>query len=608
MIKSELEKFDLKRLFDEYFANYIGWGDIREMFYAKAYLMYLAKKNNINLQKCIAFTEYAEPYKSFSVLLDRLLCIYSEYNDITKEYEILKDIKSLFEKNYTDKINEELDNKLFDVMSKLTEEELKELFKVNSLEFKHYLSKLNFASSKLIVELVGTLLDIKSDDDVLDLCSGNGEFLVSLANKKEIKLTGIEINENSAFISKIRLAVLLDNNAEIVVNDALTYDFDKKFDKIFCEYPLGLRVDNYRSNQLNNKLFYPWNKPGLTSDWMFLNKVVTLLEDNGTAAIIITDGPLFKSMDIDCRKDILVSGVVKCIVKLPNGILPYNNMSANLVILSRDNVKNEIKFIDASQEYTENKQKERLLNVSAIIDLINGTNNDKDKVKTEQTNEICLTKDALLTVNSYVKKKEPNYINPRVLKEFIIDKYRGYQFTSQEQSEIEDINGDYELLTVGDINEGIISDNLLKINSNNNKYDRYLLKNGDVVISSKGTKIKVAVAEVENRKVIPNGNLLVLRLDTQKLDPYYLQAYLNSENGRLSIEQIQTGAVIISINPSRIEQINVSMVDKESQEIFAQKYKRKMTEFILAQEHVKKLKEQLDNLFTNEIEEKQDNE
>ena len=124
----------------------------------------------------------------------------------------------------------------------------------------------------------------------------------------------LEIDKDIALISKIRLAVLTDNNAEIIVDDALTHNYDKKFDKIFCEYPLGLRVDNYKMNQLNNEMFYTWRKPGLTSDWMFLNKVVTLLKPEGMAALIITDGPLFKSMDMDCRRDILVSGIVKYII------------------------------------------------------------------------------------------------------------------------------------------------------------------------------------------------------------------------------------------------------------------------------------------------------
>ena len=603
MKNNQLEKFEPKKLFEEFiksFAGYMGKDDIRTMFYSNAYLIYLAKKNNIKLQMP-CFGEYAEYIGEIGIgferLLKKLLDIYSED---TKECLILKDLSDKL--NKTNGINKELDDKLFETMSRLTMEEIIEIFIEHSLEFKKYSSRDLDTSSKSIIELVIKLLAIKNNENVLDLCSGNGDFLSNLTkNYKRSNLNGIEINTDIAFISKIRLAVLSENNAEIIVGDALTYDFDEKFDKIFCEYPLGLRVDNFR---LNKELFFSWNKPGLTSDWMFLNKVLTLLESKGTAALIITEGPLFKSMDMEYRKDVLKEGLIKYIIKLPSGILPNSNVSANLIILSKNNEKDEIKFIDATQEYIENNQKEKQLNVPAIMDLINNANEDKVKIK--KNSEIFSTQDVLLTVNSYVKKKEPNYINPHVLKEFIIDKYRGYEFTAKEQAEIANINGDYEILNIGDINDGKIGDNLLKINGNNNKYDRYLLKNGNIVMTSKGTKIKIAVAEVGNRKIIPNGNLLVLRLDTNKIEPYYLEAFLNSENGRISLEQIQTGAIIKCINPSRIEQINVSMINKEAQELFVEKYKRKMTELFLAQEHVKNLKEQIDNLFKNEIEEKRE--
>lgn len=612
-MKSELEKFNPIKLYEEfisYIRGYIGKEDIRKMFYANLYLIYLAKRNNIDLSdlsKCKVFNPFdASECHGFNKLLYRLINIYSNLNNSTKELEILQEIESLFE---TNNLNEEINNKLFNQIFKLTEEEIKETFSENTLELIEYSNKENNASSKSIIELVRACLNIDDNDEILDLCSGNGDFLASLANNnKDLKLNGIEINKDNALISKIRLAVLSDSNAEIINSDALTYKTKKQYDKIFCEFPLGLRVDDFILKKMENELIYTWNKPGLTSDWIFLNKIITLLKNDGKAALIISDGPLFKSMDIDCRKDILVSGIVEYIIKLPNGIIPNNNISANLLILSKNNEKNEIKFIDASQEYTENKQKEKQLNINDIMDIINGKNNDEDKVKTEKNNEICWTEDILLSVNSYVKKKEPNYINPHLLKEYILDKYRGYQFSAREQAEIEDKNGDYEILTISDINDGKISNSLFRINGNNNKYDRYLLKNDDILITSKGTKIKVAVAEINNRKIIPNGNLLVLRLDTKKINPYYLQAYLNSENGRLSLEQIQTGAVIISINPSRIEQMKVSMVDKEIQETFVEKYKRKMMELTLAQEHVKKLKEQIDNLFTNEIEENKNNE
>lgn len=611
MKKDELEKVNFAKIYNEFMDNmrgYIGKEDTKKMFYAILYLIYLAKKNRIDLLKlfeCHAFDPTAKFFerKGVNKILDKLIWIYKKSNVFTNELEILEEIKSLFE---TNNFNEEINSNLSSQIINLTEEDIRQILVENTLEIMNYSIKDNDASTKEIIDLVSHCLNIKEKDDVLDLCSGSGDFLVSLVNKNS-KLSGVEINKDNVLISKIRLSILNDFNVDIINGDALTYRFTRKYDKIFCEFPLGLRVNEFILNQMGKDLFYTWNKPGLTADWMFINKIVTILKSKGKAAIIVPDGPLFKSMDADYRRDLLVSGVVQYIIKLPSGIIPNTNISANLLVLSKHNEKNEIKFIDASLEYIENKSGKKQLNVKAITDLIDGKNNDEDKVKIEKSSGICMTKDVLLTVNSYITKKQPNYINPHLLKEYIIDKYRGYQITSKEQAEITDKNGNYELLTISDIDDCKISNNLLKISDNKSKYDRYLLKDGDVVISARGTKIKVAVAEIKNRKIIPNGNLLVLRLNMEKINPYYLQAYLNSENGQLSLEQIQTGAIIMSINPSRIEQMKVSMIDKEAQDVFVEKYKRKLMELNLAQEHVKKLKYQIDNLFTNEIEENENN-
>lgn len=611
MEKNELEKVNFTKIYNEFMDNmkgYIGKDDTKKMFYSIIYLIYLAKKNEMDLLKlfeCHAFdlsTKFFER-KGVNKILDKLIFIYKKSDVYTNELEILEEIRSLFEMN---NFNEEIDTDFSSQIINLTEEDIKKILSENTLDVINYSIKDNDATSKEIIDLVIHCLDIKEQDDVLDLCSGRGDFLVSLANQN-LKLGGVEINRDNVLISKIRLSILKDINFEIINGDALTHRFNKKYDEIFCEFPLGLRVNEFILNQMEKNLFYTWRKPGLTADWLFINKMVTILKNKGRAAIIVPDGLLFKSMDADYRRDLLVSGVVKEIIKLPSGVIPNSNISANLIVLSRHNENNEIKFIDASQEYIENKIGKRQLDVKAIIDLINGKNEDEDKVKIEKCNEICRTDDVILTVNAYVKKQQPNYINPHLLKEYIIDKYRGYQFTSKEQNEITDKNGNYELLTISDIEDGRISSSLLRINDNNNKYDRYLLKDGDVVISARGTKIKVAVAEIQNRNIIPNGNLLVLRLNTEKLNPYYLQAYLNSENGQLSLEQIQTGAIIMSINPSRIEQMKVSIVDKETQDIFVERYKRKLMELNIAQEHVKKLKYQIDKLFTNEIEENDNN-
>lgn len=174
--------------------------------------------------------------------------------------------------------------------------------------------------------------------------------------------------------------------------------------------------------------------------------------------------------------------------------------------------------------------------------------------------------------------------------------------TSSQQKELEDPNGEYEVLTISDIDNGNIIDNLTKININDNKFDRYLIENGDIIISSKGTRIKIAVAEIGNRKIIANGNLIVLRIDQTKLNPYYLEMFLNSSDGQTILKQIQTGTVIISINPSRLASITISTLPFEEQNMIANKYKAKQKQITLAQEHIKKLENELDNFFEDEVE------
>ena len=287
--------------------GYIGKDDTKKMFYSIIYLIYLAKKNKIDLLKlfeCHAFDLSAKFFerKGVNKILDKLIFIYKKSDVYTNELEILEEIKSLFE---TNNFNEEIDTNFSSQIINLTEEDIRNILSENTLEIMNYSMKDNDATAKEIIDLVIHCLDIKEQDDVLDLCSGRGDFLVSLA-KQNLKLDGVEINRDNVLISKIRLAILKDINYEIINGDALTHRFNKKYDEIFCEFPLGLRVNEFILNQMEKDLFYTWRKPGLTADWLFINKMITILKNTGNAAIIVPDGLLFKSMDADYREIFLL--------------------------------------------------------------------------------------------------------------------------------------------------------------------------------------------------------------------------------------------------------------------------------------------------------------
>ena len=52
----------------------------------------------------------------------------------------------------------------------------------------------------------------------------------------------------------------------------------------------------------------------------------------------------------------------------------------------------------------------------------------------------------------------------------------------------------------------------------------------------------MAIASVkEGNKILANGNLYVIELDEDKINPYFLKAYLESENGKAALSRVAVG-------------------------------------------------------------------
>jgi type I restriction enzyme M protein len=63
-----------------------------------------------------------------------------------------------------------------------------------------------------------------------------------------------------------------------------------------------------------------------------------------------------------------------------------------------------------------------------------------------------------------------------------------------------------------------------------------LLQKGDVIISGRGTTVKVAVVGKDMPKLIISGNLICTRLDRKLVNPYFLRIYFESEVGKALLE------------------------------------------------------------------------
>ena len=181
--------------------------------------------------------------------------------------------------------------------------------------------------------------------------------------------------------------------------------------------------------------------------------------------------------------------------------------------------------------------------------------------------------------------------------------FRGYQIKASELDEIVTDDNDstnYRIISVADIQvEGYISDDLQAINvADKRKFNKYCLEEGDLIITAKNTSVKMAVYhELKGIKTVLSGNLICIRLNQTKCNPYYLQAYLVSKDGERALNGIQTGTAIKVINPKQLETMTISLLDIDKQNNIAKNYKDTILEIKKLQYECEKKIEMLKDIY-----------
>ncbi|MBB1365964.1 restriction endonuclease subunit S [Pseudoalteromonas sp. SR44-5] len=126
------------------------------------------------------------------------------------------------------------------------------------------------------------------------------------------------------------------------------------------------------------------------------------------------------------------------------------------------------------------------------------------------------------------------------------------------------VEGALHLLTGSSVNLNgeIIEQQLSEIIIKEGKdIQRFLLKEGDVVLLAKGNSIKAgyvtkAIAELN---VIASANFILLRPNNNELLGEVLVAYFNSSVGQSQLDTISTGAIITNISLSSIKKLVIEL-------------------------------------------------
>ena len=119
--------------------------------------------------------------------------------------------------------------------------------------------------------------------------------------------------------------------------------------------------------------------------------------------------------------------------------------------------------------------------------------------------------------------------------------------------------------------------------------EKYRIKQDDILITSKGSVIKTAIIENAPPEAYISGNITMLRVDQSKYNPYVLLEYLNSKQGRIALERIQSGTTIRILSNARLKALKVPEYEFSGMKDIGERLKMNQQTFY---EEKRKLEEQ----------------
>lgn len=432
----------------------------------------------------------------------------------------------------------------------------------------------NDSTPESISKLVNKILDIKEDDNLADICCGVGNYMTYTALTNAYKtINGFEINVGNAIVAKIR-AKLLGESVNVTIGDVFELaESNRRFDKIFSNYPFGMRMKELAMkglsilDDLSNK---DSNISRATSsDWLFNWLICNLLEDNGKAVAIMTNGSTFNKIDTPIRKYFIEKGLIETVISLPDKMFVSTAIPTSVIVFSRNN--ESIKFVNA-KNLCEKGRRNNYLTDANITEILEAITNDNENSLTVLLEDLK-NNDYVLNYDRY-NEKAVSYDNGVKFSEIINTITRGAACKANDLDEItSEEPTNFQYLMLSNIQNGIIDNNLPYLKEIDDKYRKYCLKNDDLILSKNGYPYKIAVASISDEKeVLANGNLYIIDVDKTKANPYYLKAFFESEEGVAALKRISVGSVIPNIGLSSLKELEIPLPSLEEQNKVANRY------------------------------------
>lgn len=221
--------------------------------------------------------------------------------------------------------------------------------------------------------LLAKLVDPQPGNRICDPTCGSGSLLIKVAKEvgsNNFSLYGQENNGSTWALARMNMFLHEMDNADIEWGDTLNNprllegDQLMKFHIVVANPPFSLDkwgADNAMADQYNR--FHRGTPPKSKGDYAFITHMIeTTYEDVGKTGVIVPHGVLFRgSSEGKIREQLIKENLLEAVIGLPANLFFGTGIPAAILIFNKGKGDNEdVLFIDASREYQEGKNQNRL--------------------------------------------------------------------------------------------------------------------------------------------------------------------------------------------------------------------------------------------------------
>ncbi|RTL55957.1 MAG: type I restriction-modification system subunit M [Sphingobacteriales bacterium] len=221
--------------------------------------------------------------------------------------------------------------------------------------------------------LLAKLVDPRPGNRICDPACGSGSLLIKVAREvgsNNFSLYGQENNGSTWALARMNMFLHEMDNADIEWGDTLNNprllegDQLMKFHIVVANPPFSLDkwgADNALADQYNR--FHRGVPPKSKGDYAFITHMIeTTYEDVGKTGVIVPHGVLFRgSSEGKIREQLIKENLLEAVIGLPANLFFGTGIPAAILIFNKGKGDNkDVLFIDASREYQEGKNQNRL--------------------------------------------------------------------------------------------------------------------------------------------------------------------------------------------------------------------------------------------------------